>query len=69
MKFLGCIGRLTAGSGLEDLLGESYTNNVVHMLSVKAIARVMRGHFILSTALNTSELYNTLLPNISSGCS
>ena len=53
MSFLGCIGHIMAGSGLEDVLGLAYaTNAVVHMLSGKAIARAIRGHFLVDSALN-----------------
>lgn len=66
MSFLGCIGDLMAGSGLEEVLGKVYANNAVkHMLSGKAIARAMRGHFLVNAALNTvlvANAYNVPLP-------
>ena len=47
MSFLGCIGHLMASSGLQELLEMIYASNtVVHMLTGKAIARAVRGHFI-----------------------
>jgi hypothetical protein len=53
MSFLGCIGHIMAGSGLQDVLELVYAKNaVVHMLSRKAIARAIRGHFLVDSALN-----------------
>lgn len=53
MSFLGCIGHLMASSGLQELLQMIYASNaVVHMLTGKAIARAVRGHFIVDAALN-----------------
>jgi hypothetical protein len=53
MSFLGCIGHIMAGSGLADVLELIYAKNaVVHMLSGKAIARAVRGHFLVDSALN-----------------
>ena len=66
MSFLGCIGHLMAGTGLEELLALINANNaVVHMLTGKAIACAVRGRFLVDTALNTlmvSKRYNTPLP-------
>ncbi len=43
MSFLGSIGHLMAGSGLQAVLELFYASNtVVHMLSGKAIARAIR---------------------------
>ena len=45
MSFLGSIGKLMAGSGIEELLAEVYAeNSVEHMLSGKAVTRSLRGH-------------------------
>ena len=53
MSFLGCIGHLMASSGLQELLEMIYASNVVvHMLTGKAIARTVRGHFIIDVAFN-----------------
>ena len=42
MSFLGCMGRLMAGSGLQQLLEVVFAqNSVTHMLNGKAIARVV----------------------------
>ena len=60
MSFLGCIGHLMAASGLQELLEVIYASNaVVHMLTGKAIARAVRGHFITDAALNALILSNT----------
>lgn len=52
MSFLGSIGHLMADSGLQELLELIYAKNaVVHMLSGKAVARAIRGHFLVDSAL------------------
>ena len=52
MSFLGCIGHLMQGSGLAELLETVYASNaVVHMLNDKAVARALRGHFLVELAL------------------
>ena len=57
MSFLGCTGRLAAGSGLLQLLEVVFAqNSVTHMLTGKAIARAVRGHFLADAILN-AELY------------
>ena len=53
MSFLGCTGHLMAGSGLEEVLELVYAKNAVgHMLSGKAVARAIRGNFLVDAALN-----------------
>ena len=53
MSFLGCMGRLAAGSGLQQLLEVVFAqNSVTHMLTGKAIARAVRGHFLADAVLN-----------------
>ena len=60
MSFLGCIGYLMSGSGIEDLLELVYAKNAItHMLSGKAIARAVRGHFLVDAALNALLVCNT----------
>ena len=60
MSFLGCIGHLMAASGLQELLELIYAPNaVLYMLSGKAIARAVRGHFIVDSALNALILAST----------
>ena len=57
MRFLGFMRRLTAGSGLQKLLGVVFAqNSVTHMLTGMAIARAVRGHFLADAVLN-AELY------------
>ncbi|KAL8558585.1 hypothetical protein ACOMHN_046303 [Nucella lapillus] len=42
MSFLGCIGRLMAGSGLKQVLEVAFaSNSVIHMLSRKSVSRVV----------------------------
>ena len=69
MSSLGCIGYLMVGSGLQllqDVLELIYAKNTVgHMLSGKAIARAIRGHFLVDAALNgslVSHTFNVPLP-------
>ncbi len=66
MSFIGSIGHLMTGSGLQELLEVVYaSNSVTHMMSGKAIARAVRGHFLVDAALNTmlvADLYNIDLP-------
>ena len=43
MSFLGAVGDMMSGSGLEELLELVYaTNSVAHMMSGKAFARAIR---------------------------
>ena len=52
MSFLGSIGKLMAGSGIEELLAEVYAeNSVEHMLSGKAVSRFLGGHFLVESSL------------------
>ena len=52
MSFLGSIGKMMKGSGLEELLAEVYAeNSVEHMISGKAVSRAIRGHFLVESAL------------------
>ena len=47
------MGHSMESSGLEELLGTVYAQNTVsHMLSGKAAARAIRGHFLIDDALN-----------------
>ena len=68
MSFLGSIGQIMAGSGLEDILNLIYAENVVpHILSGKAISRALRAHFIIDAALNAllvSDTYEYPLPHL-----
>ena len=52
MSFLGSIGTLMKGSGLEDLFAKVYVeNSITHMISGKAIARATRTHILAESAL------------------
>ena len=52
MSFLGSIGSLMSGSGLEEVLEQLYATNVIaHILSGKAYVRAVRGHLIVHAAL------------------
>ena len=52
-SFLGCTGRLAARSGLQQLLEVVFAqNSVTHMLTGKAIARAVQGHFLADAILN-----------------
>ena len=54
MSFLGCFGHLMAASVLQQILELVYAPNaVVHMLTGKAITRVVRAHPLDDAALNT----------------
>lgn len=60
MSFLGAIGHIMAGSGLQFLLQQVYANNTVdHMLSGKAYARAVRGHLLVVAALNSVLMEKT----------
>ena len=62
MSFLGCIGHVMSGSGLKEVLELVYATNAVgHMLSGQALARAVRGHFLVDSVLNA------LLVNITFG--
>lgn len=53
MSFLGSIGHLMKGSGLEDVMGLLFgPNTVEHILNGKAYARAVRGHFLVYKALS-----------------
>ena len=66
MSFLGCIGHLMEGSGLDDVLEVAYAPNaVIHMLRGKAVSRAIRGHMTVNSALNallTADCFNLNLP-------
>ena len=66
ISFLGAIGFLMQGSGLEDILEVIYPKNTVpHMLSGKDISRAIRGHFSVDSVLNAmllAKAYNLSIP-------
>ena len=52
MSFMGSIGNMMAGSGLQELFEEVYAENTVpHLLSGKAYARALRCHLLAQSAL------------------
>ena len=61
MSFLGSIGHLMKGSGLEDALELIY-GNVPSLLSGKAFSRSLRGHFLTESALS-NMLISSIMPN------
>ena len=66
MSFLGSIGRVMAGSGLQELLEVIYAENAVqHIFSGKAVSRAIQAHFIVDSVLN-SMLMSTSLTDESS---
>ena len=66
MSFLGSIGHLMKGSGIEDLLKVIYESNTVdHILSGKAVSRAVRGHFIVDASLHSllaAKIFGFTLP-------
>ncbi|KAK3919247.1 Histone-lysine N-methyltransferase EZ1 [Frankliniella fusca] len=61
MSFLGCIGEISKGSGLEELLAEVYAKNTVpHIISGHAYARAMRAHSLAQQALSVLMLKEDL---------
>ena len=59
MSFLGNIGHLIAGTGLQELLEVIFAvNTVAYILSGKAVARAIRGHLLLDSGLHTLLLCN-----------
>ena len=54
LSFMGSIGVIMAGSGLEEMWETVYAkNSVVHMMNGRAHARGIRAHFISQSALTT----------------
>ena len=52
MSFLGAIGHLMGGSGLQELVEVIYADSAVgHILSGKAISRAIRGHILIEAVL------------------
>ena len=66
MSFLGSIGHLMAGSGLQERIEVVFTGNALrHMLTGKAISRAVRGHMLVDVALKTilvAKAYHIPLP-------
>jgi hypothetical protein len=70
MSFIGGIGYLMSGSGLANLLETVYASTAVsHMMSGKALARAVIGHFLVDTALTAlilSLVYGIPVPKFES---
>ena len=66
MSFLGAIGHLMGGSGLQELLEVIYADTAVsHILTGKAISRAIRGHILVEAVLYAiilSKIYRVPLP-------
>lgn len=71
MSFLGSTGHLMSGSGLPELLETVYAPNAVsHMMTETAVARAVRAHMIVDTALHAmlvSKTFGVKLPNDEDG--
>lgn len=62
MSFMGSIGSMMKGSGLEEALETVYGSNAVnHIISGKAVSRALRGHFLIEAAL-VNKLIHAILP-------
>lgn len=65
ISFLGSIGHLMKGTGLEQLLEVIYAPNTVsHMLNGKAVSRAVRGHILVDAALNAIIASRALDPHL-----
>lgn len=63
MTFLGCIGSIIDGSGLEEVLSRIYaTKAVKKMLDGHAYSIAMRGHFLMYSALMEIIMNEVELP-------
>jgi len=79
MNFLGAIGYVMKGSGIEQLLGLLYGPSTVdHVMSGKAFARALRGHCIVHDCLvqlllqyvvgNESQRNNSVVLHVDGDC-
>ena len=63
MSYLGGVGFIMKGSGIEEILSTVYATKAVdHMMSGRAYARALRGHFLVSAA------HSKLMLDINPGC-
>ena len=52
MSYMGAIGSIMAGSGLEELWGSVYASgSISHMMNGHAYSRALRAHFLSQAAL------------------
>ena len=62
MNFMGGIGKMMKGSGLEESLENVYGENAVQdMMSGKAVSRALQGHFLIE-AVVMNKLVSNFLP-------
>ena len=62
MSFLGSVGKLMSGLGLSELLETCYgANTVIQMMSGRAVARALRWHMLVESALVT-QLLKAIIP-------
>ncbi len=67
MSYLGTIGHIMAGTGLDQALAQVYAENtVIHMMSGKAYARAVRGLLMVDSALNSILLDEIMDEELSS---
>ena len=68
MSFLGSIGQIMSGSGLQEAIETVYAPNAVtYMMNGKSVARALRGHFLVDTALHAillSSLQTLTCPHL-----
>ncbi|VDI18420.1 Hypothetical predicted protein [Mytilus galloprovincialis] len=66
MSFLGSIGHIMSNSGIQEILELIYAPNAVsHILNGKAVARALRAHMLIDTALHcilTSDIFGIQIP-------
>ena len=63
MSFMGIIGSMMKGSGLEEVLEMAYgPNAVTYMISGKAVSRSLCGHFLVASAL-VNKLMMSVVPS------
>jgi hypothetical protein len=67
MSFVGAVGHLMSGSGLQEVLETEYAPNaVIHMLSGKAVSRAIKGHNLVASSLHAILLAKSYTIDIES---
>ena len=65
MSYLGAIGKVMKGSGIEELFNEVYAENTVeHIISGKAVSRALRAHLLAESAFISILFEDTEAVNI-----
>ena len=60
-SFLGSIGSMMKGSGLEEALETVYGHNAVtHMISGKGVSKALHGRFFIKAALLNKLIFHVL---------